>query len=546
MRSSATARLTALAVLAALCAAPALAQSPLVIEPGINSIPNAINGDTNPPDDRVYVLRRGQRYLYTEQLITERPVTIVAEEGDGPRPIIQANFDPNAGEGNRPFRPLADFTIRGVYIYGLDTAGRFTDNAMIRAAGDNVRVVVDDVHLDGNRGGGVRFDNDGGVLIMTNSVLSNTVRPPNRGSTQAIRITPVEMDSLVVRNSTIYNTSDFVFFNQGVIDYVELSHVTVYGNGREFPFRTPIDVEQVGEFVFADNILYNYELAGTPQGFLENEEGEPIPNFIGFAVSADSVATDTLGGRRAPDLTLRNGNIFQDQEIYDALPDTVVASPGFFNETIQAAFDGGLAGEDSFFGEDLDFVRPPDNQAYIDRFAFYYENLTYEGARPYPFDPREESPAVPPDPLLPVDFAYSSSARSYTAGTGGCPLGDLNWFRDDADVDVEACLAASFRATPTDDGPGGAATFGIRVVPNPATSAVSLLVDLDAAAAVTVTVYDMLGREVAHREAALTAGAGQRVALDVAGVPSGAYVVRVQAETGGAVRQATQRLTVVR
>ena len=543
MRPSATLRLAALAVLAALVAAPATAQSPLVIEPGVNAIPNAINGDTDAPADRVYILRRGARYLYTEQLVTTRPVTIRAEDGDGPRPIIQANFDPAAEEGNRPFRPEADFTISGVYIYGFDTAGRVTDNAMIRLGGDNSRLVIDDCHFDGNRAGALRFDNDGATLIMTNSIMSNSIRPPNRGIGQAVRVQQVEMDSLVIRNSTIYNTSDFVIFNFGVIDYAELSHVTVYGVGREQPFRTPIDVEQVREFVFTDNLLYNYELAGTPQGFLENDDGEPIDNFIGFAISADSVATDTLGGRQAPELTLRNGNIFQDEEINAALPDTVLTGMGFFNETIQAAFDEGLPGENSFFGEDLDFVTPPDNQAYIDRIAFAYENLTYEGAPPYPFEGREESPAVPPDPQLPVDFAYVSSARSYTAGANGCPLGDLNWFADDSNVDVDACLAATSRVTPTE---GGAATFGLRVAPNPATSAVALLVDLDVASAVTAVVYDMLGREVARREAALGAGAGQRLGLDVSGVPSGVYVVRVQAETGGAVRQATQRLTIVR
>jgi hypothetical protein len=537
MRPSATTRLAALATLAVLLAAPATAQSPLVIEPGINSIPNAINGDTNPPDDRVYILRRGERYLYTEQLVTTRPVVIEAEEGDDPRPIIQANFDPSAEEGNRPFRPEADFTIRGVYIYGFDTAGRVTDNAMIRVGGDGARLVIDDCHFDGNRAGPLRFDNDGTSLFMTNSVLSNAIRPPNRGIGQAIRTQEIQMDSLVIRNSTIYNTSDYVIFQFGVIDYVELSHVTVYGVGREQPFRSPIDVGQAREFVFTDNVLYNYELAGTPEGFAED-------GFVGYAISADSVTVNEAGDKVAPEIVFRNANVYQDEAIYDALPDSVLAAPSAFDETIQAVFDAGTGGADTFISEALDFVTPPDIQKYIDRMAFYYENLTWEGAPPYPLEGREESPAVPPDPQLPVDFAYSTSATSYTASTGGCPLGDLNWFRNDPNVDVAACLAASLQATPAEGGPSAA--FGLRVAPNPATSVVALLVDLDAAAAVTVTVYDMLGREVASREADLGAGAGQRLGLDVSDVPSGVYVVRVQADAGGTLRQATRRLTVVR
>ena len=119
MRPSATPFLAAV-LLALALAGPAAAQSPLVIEPGLNAIPNAINGDANAPADRVYVLRRGRTYLYTEQLLIERPVTIRAEAGPGARPIIQPNFDPGVDQSPRPFRVLADFNLSGVLIYGRD------------------------------------------------------------------------------------------------------------------------------------------------------------------------------------------------------------------------------------------------------------------------------------------------------------------------------------------------------------------------------------------------------------------------------------------
>ena len=70
--------------------------------------------------------------------------------------------------------------------------------------------------------------------------------------------------------------------------------------------------------------------------------------------------------------------------------------------------------------------------------------------------------------------------------------------------------------------------------------------DLDRASDVTVAVYDVLGREVMALDAALAAGAGRRVDLDVSGVPSGVYVVRVRAEAGADVRTASQQITVVR
>lgn len=100
-------------------------------------------------------------------------------------------------------------------------------------------------------------------------------------------------------------------------------------------------------------------------------------------------------------------------------------------------------------------------------------------------------------------------------------------------------------ATPFVASDASPAPSGLRLeapTPNPTTATVAVRFSLDAPADVTVSVLDVLGREVV-RVAAGTYGAGEhRVSADVRGLPAGVYAVRLA--SGGAAL--VQRLTVVR
>ncbi len=103
----------------------------------------------------------------------------------------------------------------------------------------------------------------------------------------------------------------------------------------------------------------------------------------------------------------------------------------------------------------------------------------------------------------------------------------------EAGSETEAVAAAS-EALPTE--------FGVTSAPNPATHRATLTVAVPEAGPVTVTVYDVRGREVAVAvDRDLEAGT-HSVGLDVAGLASGVYIVRAQS----AERVAVQRITVVR
>ncbi len=103
---------------------------------------------------------------------------------------------------------------------------------------------------------------------------------------------------------------------------------------------------------------------------------------------------------------------------------------------------------------------------------------------------------------------------------------------------------ATFTVTPGTPDEAGAASAAVglsAVAPNPATGRASLSLRQAAPGAVTVGVYDALGRRVAVLFDGV-AGTDEALSLDVAGLPAGVYVVRAS----GAGVQAAQRFTVVR
>lgn len=97
-------------------------------------------------------------------------------------------------------------------------------------------------------------------------------------------------------------------------------------------------------------------------------------------------------------------------------------------------------------------------------------------------------------------------------------------------------------AVPAEDGPS-AASFRLRPVgPNPAEGTAAVAFELDRAQTVRLAVYDVTGREVAVLAEGTRAAGVQTVALDVAALPAGVYVLRLAGEGG----TATQRFTVAK
>ena len=96
--------------------------------------------------------------------------------------------------------------------------------------------------------------------------------------------------------------------------------------------------------------------------------------------------------------------------------------------------------------------------------------------------------------------------------------------------------------------PEGSALLSLRgVTPNPAVDFGAVRFGLGTAAEVGVEVFDVLGRRVAvATPQPFAAGEGLSRSLDLGGLSSGVYLVRVRAQAGGAVEAQTVLATVAR
>jgi len=86
--------------------------------------------------------------------------------------------------------------------------------------------------------------------------------------------------------------------------------------------------------------------------------------------------------------------------------------------------------------------------------------------------------------------------------------------------------------------------------PNPSRGAVSLTLGLPASGAVTVAVYDVLGRRVLVAHEGVLGAGEHALSVDVSSLAPGAYVVRASGQgasgTGGGGFAVARRITVVR
>ncbi|PAP76334.1 FG-GAP-like repeat-containing protein [Rubrivirga marina] len=136
--------------------------------------------------------------------------------------------------------------------------------------------------------------------------------------------------------------------------------------------------------------------------------------------------------------------------------------------------------------------------------------------------------------------ALASAGRT---ASGASVLGGSAWgFRDaDTGLPLSSALAAQAEGEPEEVGEAAAFALGTPY-PNPTAGSATVPYGVSEAGAVRLAVYDVLGREVARLVDGVAEAGGHRVVFETAGLPAGAYVVRLEA--GGAV--ATARLVVVR
>ncbi len=450
-------------MLIALCLgiSPVMAQRVVFIPSSgatVGVLNDVISGDTLASGERtdsatVYKLERGGYYLLNGSIENRFPLTIMAADSTGDRPVLQPAV-PSGGSASRAFRVRDDLTVKGLYITNLDNGGG-TGGQILRCSADSIRLIIEDCHIDRASQAGIRCDNPGMTIKITNSAFSNIgiTSDPNNG--RGIDDRGNDIDSLIVENSTFFNlTSTILRDGGGLINYLWFNHNTVVNIGQR-----GMDAGEVTWFRLTNNLFSN-------AGFLGSIPSASA-DFSNVVIIADSIAP----GGPTQVIDVRNNNFWLDTTgIADLYPDTVSVQP-LYSPTVQAFVDEAGTGA-SNIAENPMFTTGPGSPATV--MTTWY---TDPGNTP----PMDDGGATTVN-QLPFDMAYAMTSASHAGSLAGQPLGDLNWWGLEITSIEDDLLAES---------------AGLVNYPNPFGQETTISYQLERSGKVQVKVYNMTGQQIA-------------------------------------------------
>ncbi|UCH10045.1 MAG: T9SS type A sorting domain-containing protein [Fidelibacterota bacterium] len=488
------------------------AQQVIPVAPGFGTLNDAVTASG--ADNVIFELERGpDAYYLLDGTIshTGYHLTIVAEDGEGDRPKLVPGII-SGGVATRCFQPMGDLTLKGLYLTDIDQEGSiFSDKNIVRVSGEGNRVIIDDCHLNGDHQSFVRFDSHYQKVYITNSILSWSV-DNGRGLDRRGN----KVDSIVVENCTFYNLISKIMRSgdTGYVKYLKFNHNTFVNVGTVLN-----EYYQIGTLIFTNNLVIDAgflgesSLATTVSPIMEGIEPVVHEELAGLLTAAGETQT----------VEFRNNNVFLDPAIVAAHASLNVTG---FTVVQRAVFDSvglALADTTTLISEAITFTNGPLMDTTLSIITTVWEEFNGDSDYQSPFDSggvmRFGQPGFG---TMPWDFSYPTTTASYTAGDGGMPLGDLNWFPE--------LLAVEDRGVQVPEAYRLSQNY-----PNPFNPATTIQYELPHAASIQLTVYNLLGEEVVrleygHQEAGTHTA--EWTGRDATGslVSSGVYFYRLKAE----------------
>lgn len=505
-----------------------LAQQRVVTIPGIvpgeplvyDQIYNAINADapnrvTN--KNVVYELKRGQVYLGMSTInTTDFDLYIRAEAGTGPLPIVFHVLNP-AGGSSPMITARKNLTLENIEFDGKHSDGTL-GNRFLNMYGLNGRVILKGCRMINDRGGAFAIQVDGVKLYMTDCIIGNQghhISVGGNGRAVDIRSTK-SVDSAVFVNNTIYNLSDRVFRNMApIINYVKFDHNTILNIQG---YHGCIQLGKTKKAVITNNIFSNPLTYGDRLTTRwRAEQTQPDKAFA--VITHDSLSTTLT----AATVEMRNNNIYHDKMFVDFFnqtpPGDSIADVRPVNNAIRKFV--GAAIDQAYFNEPLVFKN---TSSALKLYEFLIHWVNYPKAAIFPNNFSEIYPYE-------WDVSYPTSSKSYTAGDGGLPVGNLNAFPDKKAQWKSGQIGSSLNTASID-------VFGnIEVWPNPFTDQTNLAFNLSKNQQIRVEILSNTGQIVKTLINAQLSEGNHKLEWDGTGsygnrMPSGIYFLKISSENG--------------
>jgi hypothetical protein len=428
------------------------ADSPLVVEwetspgsytPVYNILRETIANDTDRPDDRVYVLRRGGYYWITDMIQNiDFPLVIVGEgpeavaEGEvdyGPAIIQRVNTESGDSPGATMFESTHNLTLRNLWIMGQTDQGNTANYEPIKLLGDGKTYIFDNVVFDRNDWHHLGPDGPNNDFYIINCKFRNLFGPTQIWEGLGVRF-EVGADTVIIENNTFLNIGFTPFQSEAApVNYLRFNHNTLVNIGRAF---------QAGSLwkscYVTNNLFVNPYWHGDSEEQLNDPNREQL--YAGFfGIGELPAAYGTNFDRK---ILLANNSFWRDPRFdeFDVNHVPPIQPQPFINDTTAGFFAkwDNMVMKNNYLDANPNLTTYPlDDAEYpgqIDSMLNHIDNLYADPAvlppGNYYWDPgRDEDDFVNSIWPLPEDFSYTNSTL-LTGSTDGLPLGDLNWFED--------------------------------------------------------------------------------------------------------------------
>jgi len=494
-----------------------MAQDIILIEKGLDGegkpvLYNAIMGDTTATGERAhpnatYRLTRGEIYPVVNGLYMDFDITIDAlpdDPGDPVRPPMLVPFADDLGE--LPYALLwsiADktMTLKHLMFNGVQNPVEKTlgANAIVTKMG---RTVIDNCVFTQFTGSPVNAGGGNGYKVyITNCVFRNIQHPTAWWEADPFMAWATNGDTLIMNNNTYFNVNGHTSnsnWENAYTNYFEFDHNTVYGGNFNVLASFAITNAVFTNNLIIDAYAMGIDTSGLNAGWCDSDGLTPaiMPIDTNDAVKM----MDDLGlveaDRRAE---VHNNAYFWSTEVkthWDSrgaqFPDVVAT---FMNSRDIAMYADDatwpLLNESNNIEEDPILVDTDTHTEVMEGYATYGNGVfdsflpggpAFEGY--LHFYPASGANA---DGLiffvewpLAEDLSYTSSVLLKHSTTGG-PVGDPRWYGDPDGIGENDFLAKS----------------NLKSYPNPFSTTTTISYDLDNMSNVKLSVYNVLGKEVA-------------------------------------------------
>ena len=562
--------------------ASAVAQDIDTVEPGIGTLNAAVYGDTlaggqRKDPNRVYLLRRGQRYLMNSRIQTSGyHLRLVGEPppSSGPDPgpaVLEAAPRVDGGVDQLLLNILGDLTLENLWILSWST-NDVQQSSNIQISSDSTRVEIDRCIFEWPMGSALTVKGRHLQMVsLTNSTFRNCVNGGSWAQGRALDFVNAPVDSILIENTTFENLGEGISTNGNGVQWLWCDHAT-FLNVINFAFLE----EYWKEAYIVNSVFVNSHVAGERR-LADHFANNADSLLFGSIINIDSLSSPynlsdnhDEQGRRI--LLYANSNFRTPafQAYYDAynanhMADPIFAEPALNDRTRKflAENDGTMKMAALYDSTDPRFVIPPGNEDSILSFL----NDQYTGPTTtvvWGWDPDTDTTRSGIDSRritgwpLPENLAYVNDTLLHAAWMS-YPLGDLNWFPDRLlpwssvkeferaslinMLGVHTTRADNSLARPIPAGYILAPNY-----PNPFNPATTIEFSVPRQSRVQMVVYDVLGRKTCVLvDAQLAAGAHTVTwdGRDASGREAGSGVYFCQLISGTA-RSNTRKMLLVR